>query len=510
MVILTWEVKYPPIYYFIMDDLIIDDDFLNTITHNNDSIKLENSERIVTKKEYSESIKKRNYKSESKKLTYNRTYTDNLFETIASVNASVGYDGKRKYNSKPEPPMEMDRGRKIKYTPIENTDTTENTNTAEENDTSKIVKDTTKSRRSLESTEENNSYNGNIFQGIINDIEYGINNYLMPILQKYDPETKISQGYVDYVRKRQRIEDLGRNLILDESKRPNKLEKADEQYWGNEEKSNRMISDINAMYIPITDTGMKAYGSSSNIATGIIPQNMGKYSTGNRLERLPEGYNIAAPFPNWIDLNENIKDSNVSLDKKDSDFDFSHFYQGKGRRPSFSGFPSYLVVNDQGNFYSSDTIPYSDKGKITTSFYGKGAGIYHNPDGSINLNNEKLHIADSTGVSDKGYYIFSDMKSPKSVNDRNYPINSLVVTHLPNGKKYNVMFFGRTAAEFDREVKRLHDITGDNNMEFHSFDSRSAKYPFFSNETRTSAFHSPGFPALILKKRYGGKKSLTY
>lgn len=141
--------KYPPTNLINMDDIIIDDDFLSTIKHNNDSIKNStNTQKIVTKKDYSQKIKERKKKEDIEKSLNSEYSADNYLSTIAQTNASVGYDGKRKYYPKPEPPMEMDRGRRVRYTPrqdtatVENNDTTRVDTTTVKQDTASINNDT--------------------------------------------------------------------------------------------------------------------------------------------------------------------------------------------------------------------------------------------------------------------------------------------------------------------------------------------------------------------------------
>lgn len=350
-----------------------------------------------------------------------------------------------------------------------------NTNTSNKQRT-KETKETKENKEFTESEEFIEPVK-NFIYGLGQDINYAYNKYF--------------QSQNNY-----NISDDLQKHIISSALKPNKLELKDIEYWNEKEKKDRIEQLSDSINRNIISLGIPIFKNSIGFASGIATSNNRFFTTDRGQWTNQKGYNIAAPWNDWVDAEKAY--SNPSLIRNS----YFNRYLPEGQ------YPTYVVVDDKGKMSISDTIP-NTKGKITTGYYTKGKRIVPGAWQHERGNNAWQMMTGDSIPSSPNSAISSYTYNKNNMNNLNNPVVNMVVGNLPNGEQTWIMPYGRTHKQFIEDVDNFSSAFGEErpDLKFVSFDAGRNRYSIMDNSPRIYTGFG-NFPNLLLKYKFGGRKSL--
>lgn len=292
------------------------------------------------------------------------------------------------------------------------------------------------------------------------------------------------------------ISDVFTEDFIKDTKKLNKLELKDIEYWNEKEKKDRIEQLSDSIRNNIISLGIPVFKNSIGFASGIATPNNRFFTTDRGQWTNKKGYNIAAPWNDWIDAEKAY--NNPSLIRNS----YFNRYLPEGQ------YPTYVVVDDTGKMSISDTIP-NIKGKITTGYYTKGKRIVPGSWKHETNNNAWQMMTGDSIPSSPNSAISSYTYNKNNMNNLNNPVVNMVVGNLPNGEQTWIMPYGRTHKQFIEDVDNFSSAFGEErpDLKFVSFDAGRNRYSIMDNTPRIYTGFG-NFPNLLLKYRCGGHKSL--
>lgn len=508
-----------------MDDIVITDDFLDVLSHKKDSI--ENSrvtEAVSTSKEIQSVQETKTV--EQKDYTVSNTYThayeqyvnspfnmNNIDKTIQNANSIVGYDGKRKepYRSRvvnwTKPAEEVKQEQVIQQAkPAEQTPVEESINqptipiNAQDYQLGEYQVDNTVpnssigyvmppiERKSLEMPQNDNSEQISPIRDFLSGIStipaYVYHNKVVPFIDEtreklFGPsEEELARRAAEEEQERLRLEEearIAREQFVQDSLRLD---------------ANQRSEDILARIAAMDTSYVVGRYNGRNLVSGLATPGSRFLGTNRKQKTNVKGYNILAPWNNWAVLDENTTDKSIEN---------NHFVEGNKHQKYghvSTGVARYITIDNNGNLMFTDTIPRGIRGQITTGYASTG-----NLSNSFKKNKSVRYPEVYRNDGSKSYPIFSWI-NPYNLNSIYHPVQAAVLFDLPNGEKSWIIPYGRTANQFYNDVSKIKNITGDDELEFINFDSRSATGAYGDAGIRYNKFGS--YPSLILKRKLGG------
>lgn len=255
--------------------------------------------------------------------------------------------------------------------------------------------------------------------------------------------------------------------------------------------ANQRSEDILARIAAMDTSYVVGRYNGRNLVSGLATPGSSRFIGTNRKQKTNvRGYNILAPWNNWSILDENTTAKSI---------EDNHFIEGNKHQRHGMVDPSvarYISIDEEGNLLFTDTIPRGIRGQITTGYASTGnLSDSFKRDKSIRY--PKVYYNDGT----ESYPIFSWI-NPYNLNSVYHPVQAAVLFDLPNGEKSWIIPYGRTANQFYNDVSKIKNITGDDELEFVNFDSRSATGAYGDAGIRYNKFGS--YPSLILRRKFGG------
>lgn len=292
------------------------------------------------------------------------------------------------------------------------------------------------------------------------------------------------------------ISDTFTEDFIKNTKKLNKLELKDIEYWNEKEKKDRIKQLSDSIRNNIISLGIPTFKNSIGFASGIATPNNRFFTTDRGQWINQKGYNIAAPWNDWVDAEKAY--SNPSLIRNS----YFNRYLPEGQ------YPTYIVVDNEGKMNISDTIP-NIKGKITTGYYTKGKRIVPGSWKHETGNNAWQFMTGDSIPSSPNSAISSYTYNKNNLDNLNNPVVNMVVGNLPNGEQTWIMPYGRTHNQFVKDVNDFSSAFGEErpDLKFVSFDAGRNRYSIMDNTPRIYTGFG-NFPNLLLKYRYGGRKSL--
>lgn len=253
---------------------------------------------------------------------------------------------------------------------------------------------------------------------------------------------------------------------------------------------NQRTEDILAKIAAMDTSYVVGRYNGRNLVSGIATPGSRFIGTNRKQKTNVKGYNILAPWNNWAVLDKNTTDKSI---------EDNHFIEGNKHEKRGNINPAvarYITITNDGNLMFTDTIPRGVRGQITTGYASTG-----NLSNSFKKNKSIRNIEVVHPDGTKSYPIFSWL-NPYNLNSVYHPVQAAVLFDLPNGEKSWVISYGRTANQFYNDVSKIKNITGDDELEFVNFDSRSATGAYGDAGIRYNKFGS--YPSLILRRKFGG------
>ena len=517
-----------------MDDIVITDDFLDVIAHKKDSI--ENSRVTETVSTSSKEIQpvQETKPVEQKDYAVSNTYThayeqyvnspfnmNNIDKTIQDANSIVGYDGKRKepYRSRVvnwSKPVEEAKQEQvaqdlelIEPMPVEESITQhvipinaqdyqlgeyQVDNTLPNSSIDYVMPPI--ERKSLEMPQSDDSEQissvRDFLSGVSSIPAYVYHNKVVPFI---DETREKLFGPSEEELARRAAEEEQERLRLEEEARI-----AREQFVQDsiQHDINQRTEDILARIAAMDTSYVVGRYNGRNLVSGLATPGNSRFLGTNRKQKTNvRGYNILAPWNNWSILDENTTDKSI---------EDNHFIPGNKHQKYGLVNPSvarYITIDEGGNLMFTDTIPRGIRGQITTGYASTG-NLSDSFKRNKNIRNIEVFHSDGT----KSYSVFSYL-NPYNLNSVYHPVQAAVLFDLPNGEKSWIIPYGRTANQFYNDVSKIKNITGDDELEFVNFDSRSATGAYGDAGIRYNKFGS--YPSLILRRKFGGntKRSLV-
>lgn len=259
--------------------------------------------------------------------------------------------------------------------------------------------------------------------------------------------------------------------------------------------TNQRTEDILARIAAMDTSYVVGRYNGRNLVSGLATPNSRFLGTNRKQKTNVRGYNILAPWNNWAILDENTTDKSI---------EDNHFIKGNKHERRGGVNPAvarYITITNDGNLMFTDTIPRGIRGQITTGYASTG-NLSNSFKKNKSIRNMEVVHPDGT----KSYPVFSWL-NPYNLNSVYHPVQAAVLFDLPNGEKSWVIPYGRTANQFYNDVSKIKNITGDDELEFVNFDSRSATGAYGDAGIRYNKFGS--YPSLILRKKFGGNMRRT-
>lgn len=290
-------------------------------------------------------------------------------------------------------------------------------------------------------------------------------------------------------------DDLKQSLLRN-SISSNKLEIADINYWNEKARKDKIEQLSDSIRNNIISLKIPTFRNSIGFASGIATPDNRFFTTDRGQWTSQKGYNIAAPWNNWVDTDKAY--SNPSLIRNS----YFNRYLPEGQ------YPTYITVDDKGRMSISDTIP-NIKGKITTGYYTKGKRIVPGAWQHETDNNAWQMMTGDSIPSSPNSSISSYTYNKNNLDNLNYPVVNMIVGTLPNGEQTWIMPYGRTHKQFVEDVNNFSSAFGEEkpDLKFVSFDAGRNRYSIMDNSPRIYTGFGT-FPNLLLKYRCGGRKSL--
>ena len=319
----------------------------------------------------------------------------------------------------------------------------------------------------------------------INSFIYGLGQTINSAYHKYFQSEKSSD-----------ISSILQETLLRQVSKPNKLDVKDIEYWNEKERKDKIEQLSDSIRNNIISLKIPTFRNSIGFASGIATPDSRFFTTDRGQWTNQKGYNIAAPWNDWIDIDKAYK--NPSLIRN------SYF----NRWLPEGQYPTYVVVDNEGKMSISDTIP-NIKGKITTGYYTKGKRIIPGSWKHETNNNAWQMMTGDSIPSSPNSAISSYTYNKNNLDNLNNPVINMVVGNLPNGEQTWVMPYGRTHKQFVEDVNNFASAFGEErpDLKFVSFDAGRNRYSIMDNTPRIYTGFG-NFPNLLLKYRYGGHKSL--
>ena len=366
-------------------------------------------------------------------------------------------------------------------------DTSSSKNTA--NNNSRVITNNkqkskeTKETKEFKETEEPIESEENVAN--INSFIYGLGQTINSAYHKYFQSEKSSDI----------LSTLQENILRQVSK-PNKLELKDIEYWNEKERKDKIEQLSDSIRNNIMSLKIPTFRNSIGFASGIATPDSRFFTTNRGQWTNQKGYNIAAPWNDWIDIDKAYKDPSLIRNS------YFNRYLPEGQ------YPTYVVVDNEGKMSISDTIP-NIKGKITTGYYTKGKRIVPGSWKHETNNNAWQFMTGDSIPSSPNSSISSYTYNKNNLDNLNNPVVNMVVGNLPNGEQTWIMPYGRTHNQFVKDVNNFSSAFGEErpDLKFVSFDAGRNRYSIMDNTPRIYTGFG-NFPNLLLKYRYGGRKSL--
>ena len=255
--------------------------------------------------------------------------------------------------------------------------------------------------------------------------------------------------------------------------------------------ANQRSEDILARIAAMDTSYVVGRYNGRNLVSGLATPGNSRFLGTNRKQKTNvRGYNILAPWNNWSILDENTTAKSI---------EDNHFIEGNKHQKYGNVNPSvarYISIDEEGNLLFTDTIPRGIRGQITTGYASTG-NLSNSFKKNKNIRYPEIYRNDGS----KSYPIFSWI-NPYNLNSVYHPVQAAVLFDLPNGEKSWIIPYGRTANQFYNDVGKIKNITGDDELEFVNFDSRSATGAYGDAGIRYNKFGS--YPSLILRRKFGG------
>lgn len=319
----------------------------------------------------------------------------------------------------------------------------------------------------------------------INSFIYGLGQTINSAYHKYFQSEKSSD-----------ISSTLQETLLRQVSKPNKLEFRDIEYWNEKEKRDKIEQLSDSIRNNIMSLKIPTFRNNIGFASGIATPDSRFFTTNRGQWTNQKGYNIAAPWNDWIDIDKAYKDPSLI---KNSYF---NRWLPEGQ------YPTYVVVDNEGKMSISDTIP-NIKGKITTGYYTKGKRIIPGSWKHETNNNAWQFMTGDSIPSSPNSAISSYTYNKNNLDNLNNPVVNMVVGNLPNGEQTWIMPYGRTHNQFVKDVNNFSSAFGKErpDLKFVSFDAGRNRYSIMDNTPRIYTGFG-NFPNLLLKYRCGGRKSL--
>lgn len=349
------------------------------------------------------------------------------------------------------------------------------------NNNSRVVTNNKQKLKETEEPIENEETIGslkNFIYGLGQNINYAYHKYL-----QQEDNTNDSSSALQ--------ETLLRQLI-----KSNKLDLKDIEYWNEKERKDKITQLSDSIRNNIMSLKIPTFRNNIGFASGIATPDSRFFTTDRGQWTNQKGYNIAAPWNDWVDIDKAYK--NPSLIRN------SYF----NRWLPEGQYPTYVVVDNEGKMSISDTIP-NIKGKITTGYYTKGKRIVPGSWKHETNNNAWQFMTGDSIPSSPNSSISSYTYNKNNLDNLNNPVVNMVVGNLPNGEQTWIMPYGRTHKQFVEDVNNFSSAFGEEkpDLKFVSFDAGRNRYSIMDNSPRIYTGFG-NFPNLLLKYRCGGRKSL--
>lgn len=315
----------------------------------------------------------------------------------------------------------------------------------------------------------------------------------------YGLSQNIDYAYHKYFQQEDNTNDISSSLqetLLRQVTKPNKLEFKDTKYWNEKERKDKIEQLSDSIRNNIISLKIPTFRNNIGFASGIATPDSRFFTTNRGEWTNQKGYNIAAPWNDWVDAEKAYKDSSLI---KNSYF---NRWLPEGQ------YPTYVVVDNEGKMSISDTIP-NIKGKITTGYYTKGKRIVPGSWRHETGNNAWQFMTGDSIPSSPNSSISSYTYNKNNLDNLNNPVVNMVVGNLPNGEQTWIMPYGRTHNQFVKDVNNFSSAFGEErpDLKFVSFDAGRNRYSIMDNTPRIYTGFG-NFPNLLLKYRCGGRKSL--
>lgn len=315
----------------------------------------------------------------------------------------------------------------------------------------------------------------------------------------YGLSQNIDYAYHKYFQQEDNTNDISSSLqetLLRQVTKPNKLEFKDTKYWNEKERKDKIEQLSDSIKNNIISLKIPTFRNNIGFASGIATPDSRFFTTNRGEWTNQKGYNIAAPWNDWVDAEKAYKDSSLI---KNSYF---NRWLPEGQ------YPTYVVVDNEGKMSISDTVP-NIKGKITTGYYTKGKRIVPGAWQHEKGNNAWQMMTGDSIPSSPNSAISSYTYNKNNMNNLNNPVVNMIVGTLPNGEQTWIMPYGRTHKQFVEDVNNFSSAFGEErpDLKFVSFDAGRNRYSIMDNTPRIYTGFG-NFPNLLLKYKYGGHKSL--
>lgn len=309
----------------------------------------------------------------------------------------------------------------------------------------------------------------------------------------------IDYAYHKYFQQEDNTNDISSSLqetLLRQVTKPNKLEFKDIKYWNEKERKDKIEQLSDSIRNNIISLKIPTFRNNIGFASGIATPDSRFFTTNRGEWTNQKGYNIAAPWNDWVDTDKAYKDPSLI---KNSYF---NRWLPEGQ------YPTYVVVDNEGKMSISDTIP-NIKGKITTGYYTKGKRIVPGSWRHETGNNAWQFMTGDSIPSSPNSSISSYTYNKNNLDNLNNPVVNMIVGNLPNGEQTWIMPYGRTHNQFVKDVNNFSSAFGEErpDLKFVSFDAGRNRYSIMDNTPRIYTGFG-NFPNLLLKYKYGGHKSL--
>ena len=341
----------------------------------------------------------------------------------------------------------------------------------------------TKETKEFKETEEPIESEENVAN--INSFIYGLGQTINSAYHKYFQSEKSSD-----------ISSTLQETLLRQITKPNKLDLKDIEYWNEKERKDKIEQLSDSIRNNIISLKIPTFRNSIGFASGIATPDSRFFTTNRGQWTNQKGYNIAAPWNDWVDTDKAYKDPSLIRNS------YFNRWLPEGQ------YPIYVVVDNEGKMSISDTIP-NIKGKITTGYYTKGKRIVPGSWKHETNNNAWQFMTGDSIPSSPNSSISSYTYNKNNLDNLNNPVVNMVVGNLPNGEQTWIMPYGRTHKQFVEDVNNFSSAFGEErpDLKFVSFDAGRNRYSIMDNTPRIYTGFG-NFPNLLLKYRYGGRKSL--